>query len=106
MASTISDTDLAKNLSDILDRIHAEGAQFIIERDGEPVATLAPLGVTAPITMRELAAQLRHLPPQVKGLPTIWSWCSAHSPLLTTQHGAVDRFERVHRPRAPRTTAR
>ena len=67
MASTISDTDLAKNLSDILNRIHAEGEQFIIERDGEPVATLAPLGVTAPITMRELAAQLRHLPPPGEG---------------------------------------
>ena len=51
MATRITSTELARNLSDILSRARYKGEQFIIERNGETVATLGP--ATKPITWRE-----------------------------------------------------
>ena len=51
MATRISSTELARNLSDILNRARYKGEQFIIQRNGETVATLGP--ATKPITWRE-----------------------------------------------------
>ena len=39
---TISATELARHLSDILNRVKYKGEEFVVERNGEPVATLAP----------------------------------------------------------------
>jgi antitoxin (DNA-binding transcriptional repressor) of toxin-antitoxin stability system len=62
MATTITTTELTDNLTDILGRVRERGERFVIERDGQPVATLAPASVTAGITMRELAARMGDLP--------------------------------------------
>jgi len=51
VATRISSTELARNLSDILNRARYKGEQFIIQRNGETVATLGP--ATKPITWRE-----------------------------------------------------
>jgi len=67
MGTTITATELAKNLSDVLNRVRHRGERFLIERNGEPLATLTPASTTATITMRELAAQLGDL-----ALPGEW----------------------------------
>ena len=58
MERTITATDLAKNLSDVLSRVRYRGERFVIERNGEPVALLEPAGARPGITLRELATQL------------------------------------------------
>ena len=45
MAATdtkITATELARNLSDILNRVKYKGERFVVERNGETVATLEP----------------------------------------------------------------
>jgi antitoxin (DNA-binding transcriptional repressor) of toxin-antitoxin stability system len=51
---------LARRLSDVLNRVRYRGERFIVERNGEPVAVLAPPGTEAPpaLPLRELAARL------------------------------------------------
>ena len=61
MESKITATNLAKSLSDILNRIQYRGERFIIERNGEPIATLAPTSAPSRLTLRELADQLGDL---------------------------------------------
>jgi prevent-host-death family protein len=55
--TTITATELARNLSDILNRARYRGERFVIERNGEPVATIGP-PETIGITPEELARQL------------------------------------------------
>ncbi len=43
MESTISATELARKLGDVLGRIRYRGESFVVERNGEPVARLGPL---------------------------------------------------------------
>lgn len=62
MATKITATELARNLSDILNRARYKGESFVIERNGEPVAKIEPPPKPG-ITLRELAALLRDLPP-------------------------------------------
>ena len=47
MVNTVSATDLARNLGDILGRVRYRQEVFIVERNGEPIARLAPLAGTA-----------------------------------------------------------
>jgi antitoxin (DNA-binding transcriptional repressor) of toxin-antitoxin stability system len=61
MENTITVDDLAENLADVLDRIHDRGERFIIERNGELVATLAPPIPRSSVTLREIADQLADL---------------------------------------------
>jgi prevent-host-death family protein len=39
---TITATELARNLSDVLNRVKYRGETYVIERNGERVATLTP----------------------------------------------------------------
>ncbi|MBI2940904.1 MAG: type II toxin-antitoxin system Phd/YefM family antitoxin [Chloroflexi bacterium] len=64
METKITATELAKNLSDVLNRIRYRGERFVVERNGEPVATLAPVQAPPGITVGELIARLGDL-----GLP-------------------------------------
>lgn len=64
METTITATELAKNLSDVLNRIRYRGERFVIERDGEPLASLAPVKAANGITVNELFELLRRV-----GLP-------------------------------------
>jgi prevent-host-death family protein len=62
METRITATELAKSLSDVLNRVRYKGERFLIERNGEPVATLAPAApLSGGITMRELVALLKDL---------------------------------------------
>jgi antitoxin (DNA-binding transcriptional repressor) of toxin-antitoxin stability system len=61
MATKITATELSRNLSDILNRVAYRGEEFVVERNGETVATLRPpLGKG--VTVRELVRRLRELP--------------------------------------------
>ena len=65
METQITATELARSLSDVLNRVRYKEESFVIVRNGEPVATLAPAGSTAPpigMTLRELAAFVRDNP--------------------------------------------
>jgi antitoxin (DNA-binding transcriptional repressor) of toxin-antitoxin stability system len=61
MASTITVADLARSLAEVLSRVHDRGEHFIIERDGEQLATLAPVSATSSITLREVVARVGDL---------------------------------------------
>jgi prevent-host-death family protein len=64
---TITATELAKNLSDVLSRVRYRGERFVIERNGEPVALLEPAGAQRGITLGELIAQIGDLWPPGDG---------------------------------------
>lgn len=42
METTITATELARNLSDILNRVRYKGERFRVERNGEVIAVLGP----------------------------------------------------------------
>jgi antitoxin (DNA-binding transcriptional repressor) of toxin-antitoxin stability system len=62
METRITETELAKDLSDVLNRISDRGERFVVERNGEPIATLAPAHVPRGMTVAELFEFLRTLP--------------------------------------------
>ena len=62
MEIKISATELSRNLSDILNRVRYRRERFVVERNGEPIATLAPTA-TSDVTMRDLIELIRALPP-------------------------------------------
>lgn len=43
MESSISATELARRLGDVLGRIRYRGDSFVVERNGKPIARLTPL---------------------------------------------------------------
>jgi prevent-host-death family protein len=61
LVTRITATELARNLSDVLNRARYKGETFIVERNGEPVAKIEPTGKPG-ITLEELADLLRGLP--------------------------------------------
>ena len=62
MESTISATYLAKNLSDVLSRVRDRGERFVIQRDGQTIATIIPPRGPNGITVAELVARIGDLP--------------------------------------------
>ena len=77
MDQKITATQLAKSLSDVLNRVKYRGERFIIERNGEPIATLAP---TAPrgVTLNELIAVLGDWHPPGDGYADDLEWAQAN----------------------------
>ena len=61
MESTISATELSKNLSDVLNRVKYRGERFVIQRNGEIVATIAPPSSQRGITVSELVTSIGNL---------------------------------------------
>jgi len=61
-ATTITATELSRNLSDILSRVRYKRETFVVERNGEVVATLAPPEEGKVKSMGELIEFLRSLP--------------------------------------------
>ena len=61
MDTRITATHLAKSLSDVLNRVRYRGQQFVVVRNGEPVATLAPAGLSSGVTMAEVMASIGHI---------------------------------------------
>lgn len=76
METTITATELARNLADILGKIRYRHEVFIVERNGEPIARLAPLSSA---TAASLAEGLRS-----------WRAAAAHDPAF------ADDLERVN----------
>ena len=63
METRITATDLARSLSDILNRVRYRSESFVIVRRGEEIATLGPKGLMAGVTIQHLAPQLHDLSP-------------------------------------------
>ncbi len=59
----ITSTQLAKNLSDILNQVRYQGANFTIERNGQALASLGPVKTAKPIHIEEWLAKVRHVMP-------------------------------------------
>ena len=53
MEHKISATELARNLGDVLGRVRYRGDSFVVERNGDPVARLAPLPEASAATLLE-----------------------------------------------------
>lgn len=61
METTISTTELIRRRSHVLNRARNRGERFVIERNGEVVATLAPTGGPQGISADELIARIGDL---------------------------------------------
>lgn len=64
MSERISATEVARNFSDLLNRVRYRGESFLIVRNGEEAGMLSPVSEGQPTTLRELAETLRE-----QGLP-------------------------------------
>ena len=62
METKITATELAKSLSDVLNRVRYRRERFLVERNGEPVATVAPASPALGITLRDLLSRIGDLP--------------------------------------------
>lgn len=60
METTITTGDLADTLAEVLDRVETRGERFVVERNGERVATIAP-PTSRGITLAALIAQVGDL---------------------------------------------
>lgn len=60
--TTITATELARNLSDILNRVRYKGERFRIERNGEVVATLEPTPRRKATTVAEFIEFMERVP--------------------------------------------
>ena len=57
----ITATELARSLSDVLNRIRYRGERFIVERNGEPIATIGPSGPAVGARWSDIVARIGHL---------------------------------------------
>ena len=62
METKITPTELARNLSDILNRVKYRGERFRVERRGETVAIIEPPPMTKRFTLRDLVDLMERLP--------------------------------------------
>ena len=53
MKNTLTSTELARNVGDILARVRYRGESFVIERNGRPVARIVPADRAPSGTVRE-----------------------------------------------------
>jgi antitoxin (DNA-binding transcriptional repressor) of toxin-antitoxin stability system len=61
MVTTITATELAKRLSDVLNRVKYRGERFVVQRNGKTIATIAPANDQPGITVRELIERIGDL---------------------------------------------
>lgn len=61
MRERISATDVARNLSDVLNRVRYKGESFLIVRNGEEAGVLSPVSEGSPKTLRELVGVVREI---------------------------------------------
>ena len=62
LEARISAADLSRSLSDVLNRVCYREERFVIERNGEAIALLIPLGPGRRTTMRQLVELLKEVP--------------------------------------------
>ena len=60
--NTMTSTDLARNLSDVLNRVRYRGEQFVVQKHGEPIALISPPVSIMGRTLKDIALQLHSLP--------------------------------------------
>ncbi len=60
--TVVTATELAKNLSDILNRVKYQDERFLIQRNGDTVATLEPPAVEKVVTFGEFLDAMRNGP--------------------------------------------
>jgi len=58
----VAATDAAKNFGRLVDRVREEGATYVIERHGRPVAQIGPVEPAEPKTLRDLVEAIRAAP--------------------------------------------
>lgn len=58
MSATISATDAARRLSDLLNRVLYRGESFVIVRNGTAVAQLGPAPERVPVTLADAVERL------------------------------------------------
>jgi len=61
MRTRITATELARGLSDVLNRVRYRGEAFVVERGGEVIADLGPAETPRGITALELVSRLGDL---------------------------------------------
>jgi prevent-host-death family protein len=61
-AAAIAATDAAKNFGELVDRVREEGATYVIERHGRPVAQIGPVETEERKTLRDLIEALQAAP--------------------------------------------
>jgi len=58
----ITATDLARRLSDVLNRVRYQHEEFLVERGGDPVAAIVPIGSASEVTFAEFLRLLTAAP--------------------------------------------
>jgi len=58
----ITATDLARRLSDVLNRVRYKNEEFLVERGGDPVAVIVPIGPKSDLTFAEFLRLLNAAP--------------------------------------------
>jgi antitoxin (DNA-binding transcriptional repressor) of toxin-antitoxin stability system len=71
MPKTISATEAARSFADLLTRVRHHGEEFIVERGGEPVCRILPLGPATKSTAADLARLIAHFPPPDPDVPRV-----------------------------------
>jgi len=59
----VSATEVARNLSDLLNRVRYRGERFTVVRGGEDVAEIVPAATGSAVTLGDLKRALASLPP-------------------------------------------
>ncbi len=62
MDTKITATELARSLSDILNRVRYRGERFVVERNGEVIACLSPATPPKEMTWEKFIMGIRELP--------------------------------------------
>lgn len=57
METTITATELAKGLSDVLNRVKYKNERFVVQRNGETIATIAPANPAPDVTLNDIIAR-------------------------------------------------
>jgi prevent-host-death family protein len=55
----ITATELARRLSDVLSRVRYQNEEFVVERGGDPVAAIVPIGPKSDLTFVEFLRLLK-----------------------------------------------
>lgn len=61
-SESVAATDAAKNFGRLVDRVREEGATYVIERHGRPVAQIGPVQIEGPKTLRNLMDAIQAAP--------------------------------------------
>jgi antitoxin (DNA-binding transcriptional repressor) of toxin-antitoxin stability system len=82
METKITATELARNLSDILNRVRYKGERFRVERNGEVVAIIEPSPESRHFTMRDLVELIRTLPKPDEKFADDLEWVRRNQPRM------------------------